>query len=309
MRIPWARPAMAIVLGCGMSAAAVEASTLARVDLVAVLSQDLAPYRAAVEGLESEPGMRISTLDLGGDVAEGAWVLRQIRVIKPDVVVTVGSLATDVVGTRITEYPVVYCMTMETPDLARHAGMTGVSLAISPEAQLTVLKQAIRGLRSVGVIYDPEHSSELIALARAAAEAAGLKLVTRTVSDQGEVPDGLRDLIERADALWLVPDSTCFTRESFEFALKLTLERKIPTMVFAEAYVRAGALIALSPDYGRMGRQVARLVRRVLAGEPVSPAEPASPDAASLVINGRTARYLGVEIAPEILARAEKVFE
>jgi putative ABC transport system substrate-binding protein len=159
------------------------------------------------------------------------------------------------------------------------------------------------------VIYDPARSSDLIALARSAADSAGIRLVTRTVSDPEDVPEGLRDLIEQTDALWLLPDSTCFTRESFEFALKLSLERKVPTMVFAEAYVRAGALMALSPDYARVGRQVARLVRRVLAGEAGFQAEPASPDAASLVINGRTARYLGIEIAPAILERAERVFE
>src|SRR5262245_24665447 len=98
MRTCWIRRAVSVLVACGVAVVAAGAGPPARIDLVAVLSQDLAPYRAAIEGLESDPGIRISTLDLGGDVAEGAWVLRQIRVMKPDVVVTIGSLATDVVG-------------------------------------------------------------------------------------------------------------------------------------------------------------------------------------------------------------------
>lgn len=298
------------LLSAGLCLPAAAAGHPGSIDVVAVLSQDLAPYRTAVEGIKTDGAMRVTVLDLKGDVKEGAWIIRKIRSLMPDVVVSVGSLATVILGDEIHDIPVVFCMTTEIPELVRSSSnVTGVYLRVAAGRQFQALRQVIPGIGSIGVVYDAALSSDLIAEAERSAREMGLVLVGRPVSDAREVPDALRSLVGEAESVWLIPDSTCFTRESFEFALKLSLEQRIPLMVFSEAYVRAGALLSLSPDYARVGGQTARLVRRIHSGESMETMPPEGPDDPLLVINRRTAKNLGTAIASRALVGAARLVE
>lgn len=298
------------LLSAGLCLSSPAASHPDFIDVVAVLSQDLAPYRTAVEGIKADEAMRVTVLDLRGDIKEGAWIIRKIRSLKPDVVVSVGSLATVILGDEIHDIPVVFCMTTEIPELIRSSSnVTGVYLRVAAGRQFQALRQVIPGIGSIGVVYDAALSSDLIAEAERSAREMGLVLVGRPVADAREVPDALRSLVGKAESVWLIPDSTCFTRESFEFALKLSLEQRMPLMVFSEAYVRAGALLSLSPDYARVGGQTARLVRRIHSGEPMGTMPPEGPDDPLLVINRRTAENLGTAIASLALVGAARLVE
>lgn len=299
-----------LILAAGLLIAPEAAMGHAGHGVVVVLSQDLAPYRAAVESFRSESGMQVAVLDLKGDVAEGTWILREIRRLKPDAVVTIGSLATELLGPQILDIPVVYCMTMAVSEALLSAGnVTGVSLSVDPEQQFRALKLALPAIRSVGVIFDPAHSARLIAEAGRKAQLVGLQLVTRAVSRANEVPDAVRVLAGQADAIWLIPDSTCFTRESFEFVLKLSLNQRIPLLVFSEAYVKAGALLSLSPDYAEIGRQAARMVRRIGTGGAARASPPEAPEHPRLVINLRTAGTLNLALSSASLQAADRIVE
>ena len=298
------------LVGAGLCLSSPATGHPVSLDVVAVLSQDLAPYRTAVEGIKADGTLRVTVLDLKGDLKEGAWIIRKIRSLKPDIIVSVGSLATVILGDEIRDIPVVFCMTTEIPEVARSSSnVTGVYLRVAADRQFKSLKQVIPGIGSIGVVYDAEHSSDLIAEAGRSARDMGLVLVERPVSEAREVPEALRSLVGKAESIWLIPDSTCFTRESFEFALKLSLEHRIPLMVFSEAYVRAGALLSLSPDYEGVGGQTARLVRRIHSGESIGTLLPEGPDDPVLVINRRTARNLGAAIASRALWGAARLVE
>ena len=114
----------------------------------------------------------------------------------------------------------------------------------------------------MGVLYDTEKSGAVVAKAERQAKELGLELVTQTMSSQKELPAALRQMIPRIHALWLLPDSTVMTGDSFDFLLKETLEYQVPVVGFSSGLVRKGALVGTYINYDDVGKQAA-----ILAGK------------------------------------------
>ena len=72
-------------------------------------------------------------------------------------------------------------------------------------------------LRTIGVLYDPEKTGTLITEARGVAQSLGLQLLATAVRSQKINPAALRSMLGQIDALWMVPDDTVVTSESFQF--------------------------------------------------------------------------------------------
>ena len=95
-----------------------------------------------------------------------------------------------------------------------------------------------------------------------------------------------------------------FTKDIVEFAAT----HRIPSMYHSASFVRAGGLISYGVNYHRMWRRAAVFVDKILKG--ANPATlPVEPSQLELVINLKTARKIGVKIAPEILLEANEVIK
>jgi putative tryptophan/tyrosine transport system substrate-binding protein len=173
--------------------------------------------------------------------------------------------------------------------------VAGVRFEVSAAAQLSRIREALPGAMRVGVLYDPDKSAAFVAAAERAAGKSGIRLVPAVVRDPREVAVVFRTIRDDVDALWLIPDSTVVTRESFEVLALQSAESKVPLVAFAEAFARQGALLALYPDPGAVGAECADLAGRILRGE-AEPREigirhPARP---LLAVNRRIEEQLGV---------------
>src|SRR5205807_9057929 len=100
-------------------------------------------------------------------------------------------------------------------------------------------------------------------------------------------------LVDHADALWLPADPTVATPEAFQFLLELSLAHRKPLLVFSESLVRAGALLAVVPDYEWTGTAAAAAVQRILSGERAGDVPVAGPVHTRVVRNPDAARALG----------------
>jgi putative ABC transport system substrate-binding protein len=162
-------------------------------------------------------------------------------------------------------------------------------------------------MKRIGVLYDPEKTGPIVEEARRLAKGLDLELVERRVSSERNLPETLREVITKVDALWLLPDSTVLTDDSLRFVLSTALDRSVPVIGFSSEFVRNGALIGLSVNSGDIGRQAGAMAKKILNGR--SPASAAvSPDRVRFALNLKTARFLGLTLPPDVVNRADELY-
>ncbi len=187
--------------------------------------------------------------------------------------------------------------------------IAGITLNIPVDAQFKAYKTLVPGLKTIGVIYDANNSGELIREANAVAKKLGVELVAVSVQSQKEVPEALRGMLGKVDAVWMVPDETVVTTDSFKYFLLTTLENGVPFFAASDIFVEAGALAALTPDYTDVGRQGCQLAMGFTDGQ-VTLAEAGArpPRKVNLSLNLKTARKIGLAIPTSVIESAKLVY-
>jgi putative ABC transport system substrate-binding protein len=111
----------------------------------------------------------------------------------------------------------------------------------------------------------------------------------------------------KAQALYVVEDPIFFAHRMT--LLELATSARIPTIHELRRFPEAGALMSYGPDLHDLFRRAAFYVDRILKGETPSDLPVQQPTKFELVINLKTAKALGLEIPPTLLALADEVIE
>ena len=276
--------------------------------VIALKSLEVKPYETALKSFketlrEKSYDLNVEEYVLKGDAEQKDGLLAEIKKKSPRLIVTLGSAATSYIAEDIKDTPVVFCMVLNPTASgfiqsmnASGNNMTGASLDIPLEAQFEALRSVIPSARKVGVIYNPSETESVIQEATKAAEQIGLELVSIPIISEEEVPEALRTLDGKVDALWSVADSTVFSRGSTKFILLHTLRNKIPFIGLSPAFVKAGALMALATDYQEVGTQCGELAVRILSGDHPSSLPITMPRTITMYLNLNTAEIIGLKI-------------
>jgi putative tryptophan/tyrosine transport system substrate-binding protein len=89
----------------------------------------------------------------------------------------------------------------------------------------------------------------------------------------------------------------------------LAVGARLPTMFNTRAYVKAGGLMSYGPNLSDLFRRAADMVDKILRGAKPADIPVEQPTKFDLIINLTTAKALGLEIPPSLLARADEVIE
>jgi len=272
--------------------------------VMVIQSQPIAAYGEAIKGFEEACKRNNISLakiyDLKGDIDEGKRVIKNIKdnKLRPGLILAVGVLAATLAKDQFTDIPIIFCMVINHERFnLEGANMTGISSEASIEDQFGVLKTLLGAGKNVGVIYDPKETGSIISEAVPIAGKSGFDLIKTEVTSGDEVASALKNMVDKIDALWIVPDSTVVTKGLLETILNPALKHRLPVFCTSSAIVKAGALVSISPDYRQTGIQAAQLAQTLLNSPTVISLGVKQPDKLKVTLNTQTAGIVRVDIS------------
>lgn len=251
---------------------------------------------------------------IGADQASHTAGIESIRGINPNILVTIGSAATQIARDNFDNIPIVFSgvkypvisgfvNSMDRPG----ARVTGASLDIPADIQFRYFRQIIPDLKQIGVLYT-SNTAKLIAPARVIAAEMGLELVAIEITNRRDLPRALDSLAKCTQGLWSVADQNLFDPQSTKYILLNSLRHGLPFMGFSRYVVESGALFALDFDYKAIGRQAGNIAGKVLAGADPRRIRITTPDIIWFHYNEQTAKHVQVSIPDELVAIAKEVY-
>ena len=195
--------------------------------------------------------------------------------------------------------------------LARPGGnTTGLSADETTGKRVELIAAMVPGLRHLGIFVNPNNPSYAIVLkaARAAAERGGLNLAPVQATNRDEVTRAFDTLIDASVQALFVPSDAFFFSERHKIA-ELSVQKRLPAIFADRDYVAAGGLMSYGEGLSEFYRRAAGYVDKIFKGAKPAELPIEQPTRFFLVINLNTAKALGLEVPPALLARADEVIE
>lgn len=272
---------------------------------IAVIYPDIGePYRSVfakiIEGIEEQTRSRVPSFAIGAspNLQEISSELRRQDI---RVVIALGRNGLKFTSGLERDIGVVAGGVLSIPETdARNISV--LSLAPDPGLLFARLQLFMPAVKRVFVVYDPKQNTWLMRLAKEAAHARGLELVSQEASDMKAAlliyQDILANADPRKDALWLPQDSvTVDEAVVLPLVLQEAWARNLAFFSSNVAHVRRGALFSLYPNNVEIGRHLASSAFGYLSSGNQMRGSVLPLKAVHLAVNVRTAGHLGFNLA------------
>ena len=266
--------------------------------IVVVMSSQLGPYQEALSGVQAELGKDVAVFNLADNAQE-------IPVDSRTVIAIGGKAALHPypVGTRI-----VYCLApgLELPRRSK-SGATYVEVEVSPTLQSMVrrFKDIQPSLKRLGVLWISNSMHEFLEESDAIRATLGVEIVPAHIRGADDLPEALRRLQGKVDALWLAPDPPLISLEILSTIKGFSWTNHVPFYVPSDGLAANGALAAVSSSFGDMGRTAAKVAQSIIAGK--SYGETIFPDISKTTFNLGTANELHMSVDQRLVGKGDQV--
>jgi len=190
--------------------------------------------------------------------------------------------------------------------------ITGVYLigGIIAAKRLELLRELVPKLDLIAVLLNPANDNfkDNVKELRAAAQGLGQRVELVNAGTDIELESGLARLTDlRPGALFVSPDT--FLQDHRDQLIAWAARHGVPAMYYERVFVDDGGLVSYGPDNYDGFRWSGIYVGRILKGQKPAELPIMQPTKFELLINLKTANALGIEIPPQLLARADEVIE
>jgi len=179
---------------------------------------------------------------------------------------------------------------------------------------LEMLKEIAPRTERVALLFNPESASRgagsgiYLHLFEAQASAFALRPTLMAVRDADEIERGLEAFARELGGGVIVPPDI-FNTVHRDVIIAVAAKQRLPGIYPYRYYVAAGGLLSYGVDIADQFRSAASYVDRIFKGEKAGELPVQAPTKFELIINLKTAKALGLEIPPMLLARADEVIE
>jgi putative ABC transport system substrate-binding protein len=280
------------------------------------------PFLARLQELGYNEGKNITLLYRSADGRPERLpeVAAELVQAKPDILVTgFGTLAAKAAKGATNSIPVVFTMVGDpigaglVVSLSRPgANVTGFSDLASEFAtkRLQLLQNLIAGQKLIAVLGNPDTPFTALALKqlKTAAAANNQTLAFFEARNLGEVSASIEAAIKSGAAGLMTLDDPLLLSAKQQI-VKLLADARLPAVYGLKEYVEANGLMSYSMDRLQMCRRAADYVDKILKGAVPADLPVEQPTKFELTINLKTAKAIGLDIPPSLLAIADEVIE
>jgi ABC-type uncharacterized transport system substrate-binding protein len=256
---------------------------------------------------------------IAGDPSLASRHAAELVALSPDVILGSSSPATAALQQATGSVPIVFITVIDpvgagfVEGLARPGGnLTGFLLfeyGISGK-WLELLKEIAPRVTRAAVLRDATiaaGSGQLGAI-QSVAPQLGVELHPVGVRNAGEIERAITAFAHGSNDGLIVTGSGLATRHR-DLIVTLAARHKLPAVYIRRAFVDNGGLISYGPDFVDQYRRAAGYIDRILKGEKPANLPVQAPTKYELVLNLKTAKALGLDVPPTLLARADEVIE
>jgi len=244
----------------------------------------------------------------------------ELVALMPDVILATSGATVGALQHASRTVPIVFVTTIDpvgggwVASLARPGGnatgFTSVEFSIGGK-WLELLKEIAPRLTRVAVLRDPSvpAGSGGFAAVQTVAPSFGVELTPVGVRDANEIKRGITAFAREPNGGLIMvgpPSSVVLHRD---LIITLAAQHKLPAVYGPQFYVTSGGLMSYGPIASDQYRRAAGYVDRILKGEKPADLPVQAPTKYELAINLKTAKALGLEVPPTLLARADEVIE
>jgi putative ABC transport system substrate-binding protein len=263
--------------------------------------------------------VRIETRWSGGKEDEARRYAAELVALAPDVILADGASTVGPLLQATRAVPIVFTIISDpiaggfVDSLARPGGnATGFMVSEYGIATkfLELLKEIAPNVTRVAILRDPAIPTgpAQFGIIQVAAASLRVELTPVSVRDAPEIERAIA-AFARSPNGGLIVTGSALANVHRNLIITLAVRHKLPAVYNERSFAAVGGLISYGPDYLDQYRRAAGYVDRILKGEKPADLPVQAPTKYELVINLKTAKALGLEVPPTLLARADEVIE
>ncbi|HOK41081.1 MAG TPA: ABC transporter substrate binding protein [bacterium] len=294
-------------------------SSYAKYNIVVIKNSNLQQFVEASAGfadtLKQKEGFDIIEYVLNSDLKEGEKIAKEInaKTPKPDLIYAIGDMSAYVAANKIQDIPIIFSMILNYKkkglNLVEKKNVTGISLEVPLEITFIQMQMIVPGANKIGLIYS-DKSSEIVEGIKQKKSDLGIELIEKKINSADEIEKAFANIKNKIQILYMVADPVVYTTDSTKFLIETCKKEKIPFIAYSDAFVKAGALLSISPSYYTIGSQAATIAENILVDKtPPEKIGVVSPIGTFFVINALTIEQLKLNVSPDVFGMADKVYK